>query len=402
MTEARKVGGGPYRVLIADDSSAMRALVQRALQAAPTVEVLGAVADAHEALARTQRAAAEGRPVEVLLLDIEMPVMDGLAALPALVATAPPPRVIMVSSLTQRGAAATMRALLLGASDYVCKPSAREPGSVDAFCQDLRRRIGVWGALARQAAGGKAASGPGIDADNHAPAACAGHKARPSGLATIIPGAPAADAARVGMASRPAPAPGWRPAAIAIGGSTGAPQVLLRLMADLAGCHLGPLFITQHMPPGFTRILAEQLGRAGRRPCGEAVDGGPVREGEAYVAPGDFHLEVAREGPRLTLRVGQGMPENHCRPAVDPMFRSLAAAYGGRLLAVVLTGTGQDGLKGAAAVVAAGGTVIVQDQASSAAWGMPGAVARRGLATAELPVAELGPALRRLAAGRAG
>jgi two-component system chemotaxis response regulator CheB len=173
-------------------------------------------------------------------------------------------------------------------------------------------------------------------------------------------------------------------------------------MADLADCRLGPLFVTQHMPPGFTRILAEQLGRAGRRPCSEAADGGPVREDEAYVAPGDFHLGVACEGPRLTLRVSQDMPENYCRPAVDPMFRSLAAVYGDRLLAVVLTGMGQDGLKGAEAVVAAGGTVIVQDQASSAAWGMPGAVARRGLATAVLSVAELGPVLRRLATGREG
>ncbi|WP_368744949.1 chemotaxis protein CheB, partial [Desertibaculum subflavum] len=189
------------------------------------------------------------------------------------------------------------------------------------------------------------------------------------------------------------------PRALAIGSSTGGPQALFQLFQLLKGQIRQPIFITQHMPATFTTILAEHLTRIGGVPCREAKDGEPVRDGQVYLAPGDWHMTVAVEGGAKVVRLNQNPPESFCRPAVDPMLRSLSEAYGGQLLAVMLTGMGQDGLKGSKALIEAGGTLIAQDEATSVVWGMPGAVATAGLCAAVLPLADVGPTVMRFMSG---
>jgi two-component system chemotaxis response regulator CheB len=181
---------------------------------------------------------------------------------------------------------------------------------------------------------------------------------------------------------------------LAIGASTGGPPALLQLFQALRGCDRQPILLTQHMPATFTTLLAEQLARAGGRPCTEARDGDPVEAGHCYVAPGGWHMTVERRGAGVFLRLDQEPPENFCRPAVDPMLRSAARAYGRGVLAVILTGMGSDGAKGCEAVARAGGRVIVQDEASSAVWGMPGAAMATGQVEHALPLQELGPWIR--------
>ncbi|HZB93563.1 MAG TPA: chemotaxis protein CheB, partial [Stellaceae bacterium] len=197
--------------------------------------------------------------------------------------------------------------------------------------------------------------------------------------------------------------PGARetPEVVAIGSSTGGPQALFRVGAALKGAVKQPIFITQHMPATFTTILAEHLGRASGYPVAEGVDGERVQSGRIYVAPGDFHMTVEAERGDKVVRLLKTPPENFCRPSVDPMLRSLARSYGGRVLTLILTGMGHDGLAGGRGVVEAGGTVIAQDEASSVVWGMPGAVAMAGLCSAVLPLDEIGGFLAKLAT-RAG
>jgi len=185
--------------------------------------------------------------------------------------------------------------------------------------------------------------------------------------------------------------------ALAIGSSTGGPQALFELLGAIRGTVSRPVFVTQHMPATFTTILAEHIARSTRWPAAEAVDGEPVRAGRVYVAPGDYHMVVEGKGGERTLRLDRGPAENFCRPSVDPMLRSLAQAYGRRLLCVILTGMGSDGRKGGETVVAAGGSVVAQDEATSVVWGMPGAVAIAGLCSAVLPLAEIGPFICKLA-----
>jgi two-component system chemotaxis response regulator CheB len=194
--------------------------------------------------------------------------------------------------------------------------------------------------------------------------------------------------------------PALTPAVIAVGSSTGGPQALLKVMPQL-GLLTQPILITQHMPATFTTILAEHLQRATGRPCAEAVDGEPVAGGRIYVAPGNHHLSVEIAERRPVIRLSQSPPENFCRPAVDPMLRSLPQVYGRNVLAVILTGMGHDGLKGSEVVTAAGGAVIAQDEATSVVWGMPGAVATAGLCSAVLPIEDIGPFVRKLAMRRA-
>ena len=180
-----------------------------------------------------------------------------------------------------------------------------------------------------------------------------------------------------------------------IGASTGGPQALFKLFGYLKNRVKLPIIITQHMPATFTTILAEHLHRLTNAPCREAKNGEPVTAGQIYIAPGDWHLTVEKEGDGKIIRLNQNPPENFCRPAVDPMLRSLAASYGNQVLALILTGMGHDGLGGGQCVVDAGGTILAQDEASSVVWGMPGAVATGGLCAAVLPIDEIGPALER-------
>lgn len=346
------------RVMVVDDSAVVRGLISRQLNAESGIGVVATAANGELALAELAR-----REIHVVVLDIEMPVMDGLTALAEIVARYPAVRVVMASTLTRRNAEISMKALHLGASDYVAKPETGL-GAAEEFRQELAAKIRALAA-------------------RRAPAA----RARTS--SQTAPNAAAAPTA-------PARSPRTRPGVILIGASTGGPPALLKLFAALRGAVEQPILLTQHMPPTFTALLAEQLTRAGDRPCAEARDGDRIRPGQCYIAPGGWHMTVARESAMPVLRLNQDPPENFCRPAVDPLFRTAARIFGSGALGVILTGMGSDGALGCEALARAGGHFIVQDEASSVVWGMPGAAAATGLAGGVLPLDEIGPWVRRV------
>lgn len=344
------------RVMVVDDSAVVRGLITRHLNAEAGIEVIASAANGELALAELSR-----REVDVVVLDIEMPVMDGLTALREIVARHPGVRVVMASTLTRRNAEISMKALHLGASDYVAKPETGLAGA-EQFRRELAAKVR---AIAVR---------------------------RPA----TASGAPTRSAPAVAAPPAPARPPRTRPGVILIGASTGGPPALLRLFAAIRGAVEQPILLTQHMPATFTALLAEQLARIGDRPCAEARDGDRIRPGHCYVAPGGWHMTVARDGAMPVLRLNQDPPENFCRPAVDPLFRTAAQVFGTGALGVILTGMGSDGAHGCEALVRAGGHFIVQDEASSVVWGMPGAAAATGLAGGVLPLDQIGPWLRRI------
>ncbi|MFT8245875.1 chemotaxis-specific protein-glutamate methyltransferase CheB [Roseomonas sp. BN140053] len=334
----------PVRVMLCDDSATARAALARVLETDPGLRIVSRVGDGRAALAAFDGTDAAGRP-EVVLLDLEMPVMDGLTALPLLLRATPRPIVIVASALTQRGAAVTMAALRTGASDYIPKPGAAAGGIADpVFRAELLEKVKGWGRVGRT---------------------------RPAPAARPTP--------------RRTPA-GTRPArALMLGSSTGGPEALALLLRHLRPAPPVPVLMVQHMPPGFTAMLADHLSRLGPLPVAEARDGDRLLPGRALLAPGNRHMLVERSAEGQRVRLTDDPPENFCRPAVDPTLRSLSHACDGQVLAAILTGMGQDGLLACRDLVAAGGTVLAQDEASSVVWGMPGAVARAGLAEVLLP-----------------
>ena len=342
----------PVRVMLCDDSATVRAAMARVLEADPAIRIVARVANGQEAVAALGRMPAALRP-QVVLLDLEMPVMDGMTALPLMLRRDPRPIVIVASALTQRGAAATMAAIRAGACDYVPKPAAADGGLAGAgFRDELLAKIKGWARL-----------GQGVV----------------RGPAQVTP----------------PPPPAQLPRALFIAASTGGPQALAVLVKRLPRALPVPLVLVQHMPPGFTAMLAQHLDGLGGPRITEARDGDVLRPGHGVLAPGDRHLLVEAEGSALRVVLSEAPAENYCRPAADPTLRSLVAACGRRLHAVVLTGMGHDGLQGCQAVAQAGGTVWAQDEASSVVWGMPGAVARAGLAQYQGDPAMLGDALAR-------
>ncbi|WP_374652598.1 chemotaxis response regulator protein-glutamate methylesterase [Dongia sp.] len=363
---------GPYRVMVVDDSAVIRGLLTRALESDPTIKVVTTVGNGQLAID------ALGRPdtdIEVVVLDIEMPVMDGITALPRLLQTKPGVAVIMASTLTLKGASVSMKAMSLGASDYVPKPTTT--GAISAatdFKVDLVEKVKSWAQAGRRKRG-IAAPSPTGEPGAAAPAPRRLYGAQPIKLRDMPPL--------------------LRPDCLAIGSSTGGPQALFKVFQAIGKITHLPVFVTQHMPATFTTILAEHLGQAAGIPSAEAKDGEAVVPGRIYVAPGDFHMVVEGTAAQRVVRLNKNPPENFCRPAVDPMLRSIAKAYGNKTLFVMLTGMGQDGLKGAQELTNAGGTVIAQDESSSVVWGMPGAVASAGLCSAVLPLAEIGPFVKK-------
>jgi two-component system chemotaxis response regulator CheB len=338
------------RVLVVDDSALLRRVITSVLAGDPEIEVVGTARDGLEAIEAVDRLVPDA-----VTLDVEMPRLDGIGALAVIHARHPRIPVVMFSTLTERGAASTLDALSKGASDYVTKPSNS----------------------------GSMAESLGMVRDQLVP--------RLKGLV----------GARRMVATRPvvrrsAPAPAAPPEVLVVASSTGGPDALSRIVASLPGPLGVPVLVTQHMPPVFTTMLAERLDRNSTMAVREAVDGDVPRAGEVLVAPGDHHLRLERRAGVVRAVVDQGPPENFCRPAADPLFRSAAEAYGAGVLAVVLTGMGHDGLAGARAVSAAGGRVIVQDAATSVVWGMPGAVSDAGLADEVLALDALGPRLAAL------
>ncbi len=359
----------PYRVMIVDDSAVIRGLLTRSLESDPAVRVVATVGNglvAIQTLARTE--------VDVIVLDIEMPVMDGLTALPKLIAAEPDVKVIVASTLTQKNAQVSLKCLSAGAHDYIAKPTTTTAlnAAVD-FKRELLEKVKALASVRTQRRVKTGAVT--VKRTDLAPV-----RVRPVESKPIVLRSPG----RV------------QPEVLAIGSSTGGPQALFSFFQGLPAAIKQPILITQHMPPTFTTILAEHLARVSGRESAEAVDGEAIRPKRIYLAPGDFHMTVETKGTDKVIRLNKGAPENFCRPSVDPMLRSLVAAYGARLAVVILTGMGQDGLKGARVVVEAGGSVIAQDEASSVVWGMPGAVATAGLCSAVLPLGELPSHVARL------
>jgi two-component system chemotaxis response regulator CheB len=350
---ARAVTPAVARVMVCDDSVVIRNAVARMLETDPQIRVIARAAHGQAALAELQR-----QPVDVVVLDIEMPVMDGLTALPLLLRADPTLRIIMASTLTTRGADIALRALRLGAADYLPKPSTAQIQD-DSFKRELIAKVRGLARL-RQAAA-----------------------ARPNAVQGPRPAAPALRAAGR-----------QRPHLLAIGSSTGGPQALFTLIRALGQNIPVPVVLTQHMPKTFTPILAEHLHKLGAMPCAEAQHGETLAPGRLYLAPGDQHLCIEGTAGALRARLSAEPPENFCRPSVDPMLRSASAACGGRVLIVMLTGMGHDGLAGTREIIGAGGSALAQDEATSVVWGMPGAIAQAGLCHAVLPLDRLAAKVR--------
>jgi two-component system chemotaxis response regulator CheB len=344
--------GPKVRILVVDDSAVMRSLLRTVIASDSSLELVGAAADGESALGII----ATSRP-DLVLLDVEMPVMDGLATLRAMRARAMRLPVIMCSSLTQRGATVTVEALAAGASDYVTKPArqANLAQATQTLAQDLLPKI-------------------------HA--LTARRNPQPSSL---LPARPAEPQAPVPLL---APASSFSsPSVLVIGVSTGGPAALDVILPRLPAHFPLPVLIVQHMPEMFTQLLAERLDRSCKLRVVEASEGMAIAPGRVVIARGNWHMEVIpRSAQEPALHLLQSPPENHCRPAVDVLFRSTAAVYGAGVLGVVLTGMGSDGLEGARAITRRGGLILAQDEATSAVWGMPGAVARAGLAQRVLPL----------------
>ncbi len=363
--------GERIRVLVVDDSVVIRRLVTHALEQDPAVEVVGAAANGAIALQRIPQL----NP-DVLTLDIEMPEMNGLETLRHLRQEYPQLRVIMFSTLTERGATVTLEALSLGADDYVAKAS--NEGSLDRSMARLReelipkiKQFFLMPAKGRPPAQPKPEmAGPELE------------KAQPEPAKTLV--------LRPGRV---------RPKIVAIGVSTGGPAALGLILPQLPAGFPLPVLIVQHMPTLFTRLLAERLHSICRVPVAEAAQGDPVAAGKILIAPGDFHMKVAPGGNQVRVCLDQSPPQNSCRPAVDALFSSIGEVYGGAVIAVILTGMGHDGLRGAQILKAHGASVLAQDEASSVVWGMPGAVAGAGLADRVLPLDQVVPEIVALAAG---
>ncbi|MFK4727839.1 two-component system chemotaxis response regulator CheB [Bradyrhizobium niftali] len=377
---------GPLRVMIVDDSVVIRGLISRWVGAEHDMEVAASLRTGLEAVNQLERI----NP-DVAVLDIEMPELDGISALPQLLAKKRDLVIIMASTLTRRNAEVSFKALSLGAADYIPKPeSTREASAADTFHHDLIQKIRHLGARLRRK---PAVASPPLAPASPAPAARAPVVARPAAPA------PAALAPSSGALST-RPFSTQAPKVLLIGSSTGGPQALMALVTELGPViDRFPVLITQHMPPTFTTILAEHLARSSRRPAAEAVDGEPVKPGRIYLAPGGKHMRVVRSGADVAIALDDGPAVNFCKPAVDPLFTSAIDIWHGAILSVILTGMGSDGMRGGKDIVAAGGSVIAQDEASSVVWGMPGAAAHAGICAAILPLNQIGAKVNRLFAG---
>ncbi len=359
LQSKRAIGGDPIRVMIVDDAIVVRGILVRWIEAEAGLQVVASVRSGREAIEQVERT----NP-DVVILDVDMPDIDGITALPRLLEKKHDLVVIMSSTLTRRNAEISLRALSLGAADYIPKPeTTREITTSGSFRRELIEKIRTLGARRKQRADG-AGSPPIAGAYNAPDSAPARFKLRP------LPAVP--------------------PRILLIASSTGGPQALIAIAGGLGAIvDLAPVLITQHMPPTFTTILAELLTRASGAPAREAVDGEAIRAGKIYIAPGGRHMRAVRRGGVASVALDDGPLINFCRPAVDPMFSSAAETWGNWNLALVLTGMGSDGTRGAADIVAAGGCVVAQDESTSIVWGMPGSVAKAGFCSAVLPIDQI-------------
>jgi len=367
----------PLRVMVVDDSAVIRGLISRWVSSETDMVVAASLRTGLDAVNQIERV----NP-DVAVLDIEMPELDGISALPLLLAKKRNLIIIMASTLTRRNAEISFKALSLGAADYIPKPeSTREPAAAETFRHDLIQKIRHLGAKVRRAA-------PASPCPPLAPAL--GRPREPLPRPAPVAQPPLTRRAFSTQAPR----------VLLIGSSTGGPQALMALVTDLgAVIDRFPVLITQHMPPTFTTILAEHLARSSQRPAREAIDGEIVKAGQIYLAPGGRHMRVARHGADIVIALDDGPPVNFCKPAVDPLFSSAIDVWQGGVLALVLTGMGSDGMRGGKEIVEAGGSVIAQDEASSVVWGMPGAAAHAGICAAILPLNQIASKLVRVFSG---
>jgi two-component system, chemotaxis family, protein-glutamate methylesterase/glutaminase len=370
-------GQRAIRVMVVDDAVVVRGLIVRWIESEPGLEIVAALRTGREAIAQMENA-----DPDVVILDVDMPDMDGITALPRLLAVKPELVVIMASTLTRRNAEISLRALALGAADYIPKPeTTREVATSETFRRELVEKIRALGSR-----------------HNYPP------EAAPAVVRAVLPaGEPALSVEHApddqGVIKL-RPFPPIQPRVLLIGASTGGPQALNTVIAKLNRViDEAPVLIVQHMPPTFTNIFAEHLTRASGRIAREGVDGEPVRAGKIYIAPGGKHMRVDRRGGEARIAIVDGPMVNFCKPSLDPLFGSAAKVWGAKCLALVLTGMGSDGTNGAAEVVAGGGAVIAQDEATSVVWGMPGSVTNAGLCSSVLPLNRIAPALIHLFSG---
>ncbi|HUC49335.1 MAG TPA: chemotaxis response regulator protein-glutamate methylesterase [Xanthobacteraceae bacterium] len=387
---AVKTTAKAVRVVVVDDAVVVRSLLARWIDAEPDMHVVASLPTGREVIAWFEK-----NDADVVLLDIEMPDIDGISALPVLLQKKRDLTVIMVSTFTRRSAEISLRALSLGAADYIPKPeSTREVTVSVSFRRELLEKVRALGQRRRPSGRVPAPTlVPPVEPipDLHSEPQPALRARRPDLAHAFVP-----DHGAIQL--RPfAVTP---PRALLIGSSTGGPQALTALIEKLpAAVDRAPLLITQHMPPTFTTVMAEHLSRVGGRGAHEAEDGEPVLAGGIYVAPGGRHMRVVRDGDAVRIAIGDDEPIHFCRPSVDALFSSAAAVWGAASLALVLTGMGTDGTRGATDIVASGGSVIAQDESTSVVWGMPRSVAQAGLCSAVLPLDQIAPKVLRVFAG---
>jgi two-component system chemotaxis response regulator CheB len=359
------------RVMVVDDAVVFRGLVSRWVQDEPDIEIVSAHRNGQEALENFSR-----YDPDLVVLDIEMPVLDGLETLPRLLEKKPNLTVIISSTVTRRNAEVGIKALQLGAADYVSKPETnREMTMSPEFRRDLISRIRALGKRRFERL-----------AQAVRPARFIAESAEPISTPELP--------------YRLRPFSAVPPRVLVIGSSTGGPQALQVLLRGIApAIERVPVLITQHMPPTFTTILAEHIARATGRPAHEGQHGELLARGRLYVAPGAKHMLIARDGEQARIVVNEDPPIHFCRPSVDPLFATAAAAFGSATLGVILTGMGADGSDGASVVADSGGSVIAQDEATSVIWGMPGAAAEAGACAAILPLESIGLRINELVTG---
>jgi two-component system chemotaxis response regulator CheB len=341
-------------VLVVDDSAVVRGLLARALETDPAIKVAGTAMHGGQALDWMQK-----NRVDVVILDVEMPVMDGLTALAKIQVEFPHVHVVMASGLTYEGAETTVKALALGAAGCIAKPAARSTAeSIELLVRELVPLVKALGSQHVYEA----------PVEIFPPKSSSGGARRP-----IVP-----------------------PSVVVIGSSTGGPKALTTVLSGLPRDFPLPILIVQHMPPLFTPMLAKHLQQDSGRPCQEAQHAHPIERNHTYIAPGDYHVVIDKRDNLMVTTLNQNPAEHYCRPSVNPLFRSAADWYGKSVLAVMLTGMGDDGIEGTRSVSARQGYIIAQDQASSVVWGMPAAVVRENLAHQVLPLSEIAPAIQRI------
>ena len=366
MQNLVKTDSKKYKVMLVDDSAVVRGMVRKWLETINGIELVDSADNGRVAIDKVARL----KP-DLIILDIEMPVMDGLTALPEILQKAPKAKVLIASTLSLKNAEISLKAMSLGASDYIPKPSFARDGNQarEAFKDEIIRKVS--GFLPKSPALKSFSS-------NNSGGKSASWSPMPNANESFSFRNPSLTIPRI----------------LAIGSSTGGPAALSKLFSDLKGKLSNiPVLVAQHMPPTFTTLLGEKLARLADIKGGEAVKGEPIVAGRLYLAPGGFHMRVENKGGVNVIALDEGPPINHCRPAVDPMFESVAEYFGNATLATVLTGMGSDGANGAVAIAHTGGTIFAQDEASSVVWGMPGATALAGVCTKLISIEKMGDEL---------